>query len=76
MRLIRTVDQVLPSPKDPHTNEEKTCVIYSVPYSNCEYVDIEKTELDLKSRLAEHIRAIGDLRSEQSALCPHGMQLQ
>ena len=31
LRPIRTIDQILPSPKDPHNPEEKSCVVYQVP---------------------------------------------
>ena len=58
MRPVPTIGQVLPSVKDPHTEEKKTCLIDSVPCSNCECVYIRQTKYNLKSRLAEHKRAV------------------
>ena len=58
MRPVRTIGQVLPSLKDSHTDEEKICLVYSVPCSNCEYVYIGQTKQDHKFRLAKHKRAI------------------
>ena len=54
MRPVRTIGQILPSPKDPHNPEEKSCVVYQVPCSDCNFVYIGQTKRDLKSRLAEH----------------------
>ena len=74
MRPVRTIGRALPSPKDPLTPEEKTGLIYLVPCSDCEHVYIGQTKRDLKTRLAEHKRAIKFQRPEQSALCEHVMQ--
>jgi len=52
----------------PQTCEEKSCIVYQVPCSDCEFVYIGQTKRDLKSRLAEHKRAIKFQRPEQSAL--------
>ena len=54
MRPVRTIGQILPSRKDPHNPEEKSCVVYQVPCSDCNFVYIGQTKRDLKSRLAEH----------------------
>ena len=75
MRPVRTIGQILPSPKDPHNPEEKSCVVYQVPCSDCNFVYIGQTKRDLKSRLAEHKLAIKIQEPEKSALCEHYMQL-
>ena len=62
MRAVRTIGQVLPSPKDPHNPEERSCVIYQF------------TKWDLKSRLAEHKLVIKNQEPEKSALCEHYMR--
>ena len=54
MRSVRTIGQILPSPKDPQNPEEKSCVVYQVPCSDCNFVYIGQTKRELKSRLAEH----------------------
>ena len=71
MRPVRTNGQVLPSPKDSHTDEENICLVYSVPCSNYKYLYIGQTKQDHKFRLAKHKRGIRYQRSEQSALCEH-----
>ena len=70
---VRTIGQILPS-KDPYNPEEKSCVIYQVPCSDCNFVYIGQTKRDLKSRLAEHKLAIKSQESEKSALCEHYMR--
>ena len=40
MRPVRIIGQVLPSSKDPHSTEEKNCVVYQVPCSDCNFVYI------------------------------------
>ena len=57
VRPVRTTGQILPS-KDPQNPEEKICVVYQVPCSDCNFVYIGQTKRDLKSRLAEHKLAI------------------
>ena len=58
MRPVRTIGQILPS-EDPHNPEEKSCeVVYQVPCSDCNFVDIGQIKWDHKSRLAEHKLAI------------------
>ena len=71
MRPVRTIGQILPSPKDPHNPEEKSCVVYQVLCSDCNFVYIGQTKRDLKSRLAEHKLAIKNQEPEKSALCEH-----
>ena len=73
MRPVHTIRHVLPSPKDPYTSEDKSCIIYQIPCSDCDYVYIGQTKRGLKSRLADHKRATGKLRPELSALCEHAM---
>ena len=74
MRPVRTIGQILPSPKDPHNPEEKSCIVYQVPCSDCNFVYIGQTKRDLKSRLAEHKLAIKNQEPEKSALCEHYMR--
>ena len=75
MGFIRTIGQVLPFPKGPHTDEEKTCLIYSVPCSNSEYLHVTRTNQVFESRLSEHKKAIMYQTPEQSAQCKHVMLL-
>ena len=43
MQPIRTVGQVLPFPKNPHSDEEKACLIhFAAPCSICEYVRLHR----------------------------------
>ena len=73
MRPVKTIRHILPSPKDPYTAEDKSCVVYQIPCSDCDYVYIGQTKRGLKSRLADHRRATSQLRPELSALCEHAM---
>ena len=43
MRPVRTIGQILPSPKDPYKPEEKSCIVYQVPCSDCNFVYIGQT---------------------------------
>ena len=74
MRPVRTIGRNLPSLKDPHNPEEKSCVVYQVPCSDCNFVYIGQTKRDLKSRLTEHKLAIKNQEPEKSALCEHYMR--
>ena len=74
MRSARTIDQILPSPKDSHNPEEKSCIVYQVPCSDCNLVYLGQTKRDLKSRLAEHKLAIKNQKPEKSALCEYCMR--
>jgi len=65
MKLVQTIAQILSTPKDSQTREEKSCIVYQVPCSDCEFVYIGQTKRDLKSHLAEHNRAINFQRPEQ-----------
>ena len=58
MKPIHTIGRILPSPKDPLTLEENSCLVYQVLCFDCDFVYIGQTKRDLKSRLAEHMLAI------------------
>ena len=73
MRPVRTIGQI-PPPKDPHNLEEKSCVVYQVPCSDCNFVYTGQTKRDLKSRLAEHKLAIKNQEPEKFAFCEHYMR--
>ena len=73
MRPVKTIRHILPSPKDPYTTEDKSCVVYQIPCSDCDYVYIGQTKRGLKSRLADHRRATSQQRPELSALREHAM---
>ena len=71
MRPVRTIGQILPPPKDPLNPEEKSCVVYQVLCSDCNFVYIRQTKRDLKSRLAELKLAIKNQEPEKPAFCEH-----
>ena len=75
MKPIHTIGRILPSPKDPLTLEEKSCLVNEVPCFDCDFVYIGQTKRDLKSRLAEHKLAIRNQEPEKSALCEHSTQI-
>ena len=68
MRPVRTIGQILPSPEDPHNPEEKSCVVYQVPCSDCNFVYIGQTKRNLKSRLSEHKLAISKIKNRKNML--------
>ena len=68
MKPTRTIGRYLPSPKDPITTDEITCVVYEVPCKDCDFVYVGQTKRDLNSRLKEHQRAIKQQTPENSAL--------
>ena len=45
-----------------------------VPCFDCDFVYIEQTKRDLKSRLAEHKLTIRNQEPEKSVLCEHSIQ--
>jgi len=51
--------------------EKSHFIVYQVLRHDCDSVYIGQTKRDLKSRLAEHKRAIKYQRLEKSALCEH-----
>ena len=59
------IGRILPLPKDSLTLEEKSCLVYQVPCFDCDFVYIEQTKWDLKSRLAEHKLAIRNQEPEK-----------
>ena len=67
MKPIHTNGRILPSPKDPLTLEENSCLVYQVPCFDCDFVYIGQTKRDLKSRLAEHKLAIRNQEPEKSS---------
>ena len=69
MKPTRTIGQYLPSPKDPITSDEITCVVYEVPCKDCDFVYVGQTKRGLNSRLKEHQSAITQQKLENSALC-------
>ena len=71
MKPARKIAKFLPSPKDPLSIEDRSCLIYQVPCADCDYVYIGQTKRDLNTRLAEHKRSIKFQRPEKSALCEH-----
>ena len=74
MKPVHTIGRILPSPKDPLTLQEKSCLVYRVPCFGCDFVHIEQTKRDLKSRSAKHKLAIRNQEPEKSALCKHSTQ--
>ena len=68
IKPIRTIGQSLPSPKDPITTDEITCVVYEVPCKDLDFVYVGQTKRDLNSRLKEQQRAIKQQKTENSAL--------
>ena len=72
-KLIITIIQYLPSPKDPITTDEITCVVYKVPCKDCMlaslcvclcWPDQTRPKLSIK-------RVIKQQKPENSALCEH-----
>jgi len=74
MKPVCTIGQYLPSPKDPISSDEVTCIVYEVPYDNCEFVYVGQTKCDLNSRIKKHQRAIKQQKTENIALCEHVMK--
>ena len=58
-----------PSPKDPFTLEQKSCLVYRVPCFDCNFIHIGQTKQNLKSCLGKHKLAINNQEPEKSALC-------
>ena len=74
IKPICTIGQNLSSPKDPISADEKTCVVYDIPCSDCKLVYIGQTKRNLNDRLKEHQRANREQKPENSALCEHAMK--
>jgi len=47
MKPVCIIGQNLPSPKDPISPDEVTCVVYEIPCDNCEFVYVGQTKRDL-----------------------------
>ena len=73
MKPVKTIGNILTSPKDPIAEHEKSRLIYKIPCADCEFVYVGQTKRDLKSRVAEHKRAVKNAEPEKSALCEHLM---
>ena len=57
------------SPKDPIAEREKSRLVYKIPCADCDFVYVGQTKRDLKSRVAEHKRAVKNAKPEKPALC-------
>ena len=73
MKPVKTVGNILTSPKDPIAEHEKSRFVYKIPCADCEFVYVGQTKRDLKSRVAEHKRAVKNAEPEKSTLCEHLM---
>ena len=73
MSPVKIIRHILPSSEDPYTSKDKSCIVYQIPGSDCDYVYIGQIKRGFKSRLADHKRATSKLRPELSALCEHAM---
>ena len=69
-----TICRFLPSLKDQINHNEKSNLVYVVPYQNCAFVYIRQTKRDLKSGINEHQRTIKFQRPEKSAFCQHSLE--
>ena len=58
MEPVKTVGYIFTSPKDPIAGHEKSPLVYKIPCADCEFVNVGQTKRDLKSRVAEHKRAV------------------
>ena len=70
---IHTIGEILPSPKDPLTLQEKSCLVHQAPCFDCSFIYIGQTKLNLKSRLTELKLAIENQEPEKSTLCEHSI---
>ena len=75
MKPVHTMNGILPSPEDPDTLEEKSCLVYQVPSFDCNFVYIGQTKRNLKFRLTEHKLVIKNQELEKPALCKHSIDL-
>ena len=73
MKPDYTIGRILPSPKDPLTLEEKSCLVYQLRCIDCDFVYSGQIKRDRKSRLAEHKLAIKNQEPEKLALCEHSV---
>ena len=75
IKPVKTIGNILTSPKDPIAEHKKSRLVYKIPCADCEceFVYVGQTKQDLKSRVAEHQRAVKNKEPEKSALCEHLM---
>ena len=73
IKPVKTIGNILTSPKDPIAEHEKSLLVYKIPCADCEFVYGGQTKRDLKSRVAERKRAVKNAEPEKSALCEHLM---
>ena len=73
MKPVKTISNILTSPKDPIAEHEKSRLVFEIPCADCEFVYVGQTKRDLKSRVAEHKRSVKNAEPEKSALCEHLM---
>ena len=73
IKPVKTIGNILTSPKDPIAEHEKSRLVYKIPCADCEFVNVGQTKRDLKSRVAEHKRAVKNAEPENPALCEHLM---
>ena len=57
-QTVKTIGNILTSPKDPIAELEKSRLVYKIPCADCEFVIVDQTKRDLKSCVAEHKRAV------------------
>ena len=74
MKPICTIGLNLPSPKDTISPDEKTCALYEIACSDCEFVYVGQTKRNLNDIVTEHRSAIRQQKPENSALCKHVME--
>ena len=65
MKPVETIGNILTSPKDPIAEHEKSRLVYKIPCADCEFVYVGQMKRDLKSRVAEHKRAIKNAEPEK-----------
>ena len=70
-KSVKTIGNILTSPKHPIAEHEKSRLVCNIPCADCEFVYVEQTKRDLKSRVAEHKRAVKNAKPDKSALCEH-----
>ena len=73
MKPVKTIGNIHTSPKDPIAEHEKSRLVYKIPCADSEFVNVGQTKRDLKSRVAQHERAVKNAEPEKSALCEHLM---
>ena len=61
------------SPKDPIVEHGKSRLVHKITCADCEFVYVGQPKRGLKSRVAEHKRAVKNAEPEKSALCEHLM---